>query len=115
MLEKAANASATRVGTKIEELDTTVQSMQFGKVVGPNDDVAAAVKGLGATGGTVFLRRGVYAMKEPIVLGSGVTLVGEVSAAELSTLLRHDLLLGCFLDAFRAMHARARVCICVCV
>ena len=53
---------------------------QFGNVAGPGDDVAGIVAGLKGTGtgGTLFLRRGTYRLKDTLRISTGTRDVAVV-------------------------------------
>lgn len=81
--EEAAKATAA----KIQE---AVDAVQFGIVISPGDDIAAAIDSLSDEGGKIFLKRGVHELSTPLVVTKAITFVGEGSATVLKRRINDD-------------------------
>ena len=73
-LEREQDQNARRTEAKIQE---AIAAVQFGVVLAPGDDIAAAVKAMAAEGGKMFLKRGVHEISETLVVDKSITFVGE--------------------------------------
>lgn len=76
-LQEAQAQAAAATEAKIQE---AIDAVQFGVVVSPGDDLTAALDGMAAEGGKVFLKRGVHELSQTLVVNKAITFVGEGSA-----------------------------------